>query len=109
MTRVFCGIGIADNHPATLRHRPEAPKSPNATVKGALGEFACKDLRNEAQGSACSPGVSDEAQGRFLVLSHTPSAMGSYKYGCCDLSGRLIQYNLRQCNLTVFVVGVCCS
>ena len=59
MTCVFCGIGIADNHPATLRHQHEALKSPAAAVKEALDEFACEDFRNEAQasGSAKSMGT----------------------------------------------------
>ena len=33
MSHVFCDIGVADNHPATLRHQHKALESPIATVK----------------------------------------------------------------------------
>ena len=48
--------------------------------------------------------VTTLAQGGFLALASTPSAMGSCEGCLCNLSGRLIQYNLRQCSPTVFVV-----
>ena len=51
MSRAFCDIGVADYHPATLRHQHKALEGPVDTVKEALNEFPYDDFRNEAQAS----------------------------------------------------------